>query len=114
MKALISNKEDTALAITIVGDLQLENKNLKNEINNIKVNFDVYKEYAEEQARKEKRAITLGNIMIPATTVPMIIAGSVLMATNNDYGKPIFYTGVGLLVGCELVWNGGHFMFKIW
>ena len=55
MKALISNKEDTALAITIVGELQTENSNLKNEINNIKVNFDAYKEYAEEQARKEKR-----------------------------------------------------------
>lgn len=114
MKALISNKEDTALAITMVGELQAENGNLKNEINNIKVNFDIYKEYAEEQIRKEKRAIALGNIIIPATTVPMIIAGSVLMATNNDYGKPILYTGVGLLVGCELVWNGGHFIFKIW
>lgn len=114
MKALISNKEDTALAITIVGELQAENGNLKNEINDIKVKFDAYKEYAEEQARKEKRAIALGNIMIPATTISMIVAGSVLMATNNDFGAPIFYTGVGLLVGCELVWNGGHFIFKFW
>jgi hypothetical protein len=114
MKALISNKEDTALAITMVGELQTENGNLKNEINNIKVNFDAYKEYAEEQARKEKMAITMGNVMIPVVTVPMIVVGSVLTATNNDYGKPVLYTGLGLLVGCELVWNGGHFIFKIW
>jgi hypothetical protein len=114
MKALISNKEDTALAITIVGDLQLENKNLKNEIENINVQFKNYKEYAEDCIKKEEKAIIMGNILIPIATVPLIISGSILMATNNDYGKPMFYTGVGLLVGCEMVWNGGHFIFKIW
>ena len=56
----------------------------------------------------------MGNILIPIATVPLIISGSILMATNNDYGKPMLYTGVGLLVGCELAWNGGHFIFKIW
>jgi len=114
MKALVSNKEDTQEAIKIVGELTEENNNLKNELNNIKVDFEIYKEYAEEQKRKEKSAIVMGNVIIPISTVPMIITGAILMVSNNDYGKPVFYTGLGLLIGCELVWNGGHLIFKIW
>lgn len=114
MKALISNKEDTALAISMIGELQEEKDNLKTEVKTLHEQFNAYVEFADSCIKKEKRAMIVGNIMIPATTVPMIVAGSVLMATNNDFGAPVLYSGIGLLVGCELVWNGGHFIFKVW
>lgn len=61
-----------------------------------------------------KRALIATNIIIPVATIPMVFTGAILMVSNNDYGKPVFYTGLGLLIGCELVWNGGHLIFKIW
>lgn len=114
MKCLESNKEDTANALEVIGELQEEKDLLKLQLNNIRLEFNQYKEFAEEAARKEKMAMTVGNVIIPATTIPMIIAGSILTATNNDYGKPILYSGLGLLIGCEIVWNGGHLIFHFW
>lgn len=114
MKCLESNKEDTANALEVLGLMQEENDTLKVQISTIRKEFDTYKEFAEDAKKKEKMAITVGNIIIPVATVPMIVAGSVLTATNNDYGKPVLYTGLGLLVGCEITWNGGHFVFHIW
>ena len=99
-KALISNKEDVSTAIAEMGVLYEQVKLLNEKITYLEI--------------RQKRAFATTNIIIPITTLPMIITGSVLMATNNDYGKPVFYTGVGLLVGCEVVWNGGHFIFKLW
>lgn len=113
-KALISNKEDTALAIEIIGDITEENTKIKEENNNIKKINENLKEVIVDYEQKQKRTNAVVNIIIPATTVPMIISGAVLMATDNDYGKPVFYTGLGLLVGCELVWNGGHLVFHVW
>lgn len=99
-KALESNKDDVSYII----DLFVEAYGEVQELN----------EYVAVCKTREKRNEIMVNIMIPVATVPMIVTGGILMATNNDFGKPVLYTGVGLLVGCELVYNGGHFIFKIW
>lgn len=114
MKCLESNKEDTANAIEIIGEMTEYENTLKLQINDINTQFSAYKEYTEECKKREKRAIIVGNIIIPITTIPMIVTGGILMAANNDMGKPVFYTGCGLLVGCEVVWNGGRFIFTLW
>lgn len=99
-KALQSNKEDTSVAIEELGNIFSE--------------YQKYKELAANAENRLRRAYVTGNIMIPAISLPLIITGSVLMATNNDYGKPVLYSGLGALIGCELIWNGGHLIFKVW
>ena len=114
MKALESNKEDTALAIAIIGDITEENNKIKEEAANLKKMTESLEEVVADYKKKQERANIVANIAIPVATVPMIISGAVLTATNNDLGKPILYTGLGCLVGCELVWNGGHFVLHLW
>lgn len=99
-EALVSNKDDTSTIISELGIVYEQVKSLS--------------ERARLLEAMSKRANIAVEIIIPITTVPMIVSGAVLMATNNDYGKPLLYTGVGLLVGCEVVWNSGHFIFHIW
>ena len=99
-KALQSNKEDTANAIEELGNLYNE--------------YLYYKELVALSEARLKKSYIAGNIIIPTATIPMMAFGGILMATNNDLGKPMFYTSAGLLLSCELVWNGGHLVFKLW
>ena len=100
-KALISNKEDTHEVISILGDMQEE--------------LDRYKIYLNEIEKKAKRADLFVQILIPTLSVPMIVNGIYLYANGNEnYGKVCMYGGAIMLVGAELVWNGGKFVLKIW
>ena len=100
-KALISNKEDTHEVISILGEMQ-------EELNN-------YKTYINELEKKAKYTDTFVQILIPTLSVPMIVNGIYLYANGNEnYGKLCIGSGVVMLVGAELVWNGGKFILKIW
>ena len=100
-KALISNKEDTHEVISILGEMQ-------EELNN-------YKTYINELEKKAKCTDTFVQILIPTLSVPMIVNGIYLYANGNEnYGKLCIGSGVVMLVGAELVWNGGKFILKIW
>lgn len=114
MKALESNKEDTENAIIVIGNMQEEIETLTVQLDNAKSQFNYYKEYAEECLAKEKRSIIATNIIIPLTTIPIMVFGGVLLASNNDFGKPVLYSGLGLFIGCEVIYNGGHWVFKLW
>lgn len=99
-QALESNKEDVSYLVDLFAETFEEVQRLENIL-------------AQEKS-KEKRTEVLVNVMIPTTTLPMIISGGILMATDNDLGKPVLYTGLGLLFGCEIVYNCGHFIFNLW
>lgn len=114
MVALKSNKEDTANAIEIIGEMQEVNETLTVQLNDAKNQFEFYKEYAEECLAKEKRSVIATNVIIPLTTIPIMVLGGILMASNNDFGKPVLYSGLGLFFGCEIIYNGGHWVFKLW
>lgn len=99
--ALLSNKEDTHEVISILGDMQEE--------------LDKYKIYISEIEKKAKRTDLFVQILIPTLSVPMIANGIYLYANGNeDYGKVCMYGGAIMLIGAELVWNGGKFVLKIW
>lgn len=100
-KALTSNKEDTHEVISILGEMQEE--------------LNKYKIYINEVEKKAKRTDTFVQILIPTLSVPMIANGIYLYANGNEsYGKLCIGSGVIMLVGAELVWNGGKFILKIW
>ena len=93
--ALTSNKEDTHEVISILG-------NMNEEISKI-----------NEQKKLANKFI---QIAIPTTTVPLIVSGAYLyFATDEkDLGKSMMICGGGLLIGGEIIWNGGKFILKIW
>ncbi len=93
--ALTSNKEDTHEVINILG-------NMTEEISKI----NKQKELADKFIR----------LVIPTTTIPLIASGAYLYFATDEknLGKLMMMCGGGLLIGGELVWNGGKFIFKIW
>ena len=93
--ALNSNKEDTHEVISILG-------NMNEEISKI-----------NEQKKLANKFI---QIAIPTTTVPLIVSGAYLyFATDEkDLGKTLSICGGALLIGGEIIWNGGKFILKIW
>jgi hypothetical protein len=93
--ALNSNKEDTHEVINILG-------NITEEISKI----NKQKELADKFIQ----------IIIPTTTIPLIASGAYLYFGTDEkaLGKTLIYCGGGLLIGGELIWNGGKFILKIW
>jgi hypothetical protein len=93
--ALNSNKEDTSEVINILG-------NMTEEISKINKQKELTNKFIQ--------------IAIPTTTLPLIVSGAYLyFATDEkDLGKLMMMCGGGLLIGGELVWNGGKFILKIW
>lgn len=93
--ALNSNKEDTHEVINILGDMSEEIAKMNKQ-----------KEFTNKFVQ----------IAIPTTTVPLIVSGVYLyFATDEkDLGKVLMYCGGGLLIGGEIIWNGGKFVLRIW
>lgn len=93
--ALTSNKEDTHEVINILGDMNEEISKISKQ-----------KELADKFIR----------LVIPTTTIPLIASGTYLYFTTDEktLGKTLMYCGGGLLIGGELIWNGGKFILKIW
>lgn len=93
--ALNSNKEDTHEVINILGDMEVEIAKINKQ-----------KELSDKFIQ----------ITIPTTTLPLIMSGLYLyFATDEkELGKIITTSGCILLIGSELVWNGGKFILKIW
>lgn len=93
--ALNSNKEDTQEVINLLG-------NMTEEISKIN--------------KQKKLTNKFVQIAIPTTTLPLIASGAYLYfgTDEKELGKLMMVYGGGLLIGGELVWNGGKFILKIW
>lgn len=93
--ALNSNKEDTHEVINILGEMSEEIAKMNKQ-----------KEFTDKFVQ----------IAIPTTTIPLIISGAYLyFATDEkELGKVLTASGCVLLIGGEIVWNGGKFILKIW
>lgn len=99
-KALQSNKEDTSVAIQELGNLYTE--------------YQALQELVALSQKRLNHAYVAGNVIIPTIAIPLVIVGSILTYENNDYGKPVLYSSLGILGGAMLVWNSGHLIFKVW
>lgn len=93
--ALNSNKEDTHEVISLLGDLSEE---------------------ITKMNKQKKLSDKFIQFSIPIMTVPLIVSGTYLyfITDEKDLGKVLMCCGGGLLIGGELIWNGGKFVFKIW
>lgn len=93
--ALDSNKEDTREVINILGNMSEEIAKMNKQ-----------KEFTNKFVQ----------IAIPTTTLPLIVSGAYLYfgTDKKTLGKTLMCCGGGLLIGGELVWNAGKFIFKIW
>ena len=67
------------------------------------------------------RAYIAGNIIIPVVGGLAIFTSGMLVANSDEnslisqkLATDLLYASIFTTVGCEIVWNGGHLIFKWW
>lgn len=99
--ALLSNREDTDSALALAGEFYEKAKALEERV-----------AYAE---RKNKNSTIYANVVTPIPGLIFMVQGFIEMGKGNtDYGWRLFEIGAITLVGMEVVYQGGHWLFKIW
>lgn len=99
--ALISNNEDLGTVINELGELSVE--------------LSEYKAYVNSLKLRMTRNEIIVNTIIPITTLPLVGFGVYdILNDNKVKGNFELYSGIGLFVGAELIYNGGHFILKLW
>lgn len=113
-KALDSNREDTHNALIELGFAQ-------EKIDTITIQKDILsqqiismKELQAENEKRLKNCYTIGNITVPLVPIGLIITGACVYNSNNQLGKNLISAGGISLIGFELVYQGGHFVFRWW
>lgn len=100
-QALISNKEDTSSLLILLGES--------------KQDLQIIKEKIALVEAREKRNTILMNIMIPTlSSIPIIIGGIEMANDNTDRGWNYIKVGAFTLLGAELVYQGGKWVFHLW
>ncbi len=109
-----SNKEDTHNALIELGFAQ-------EKIDAITIQKDILsqqimsmKELQAENEKRLKNCYTIGNITVPLVPIGLIITGACVYNSNNQLGKDLISAGGISLIGFELVYQGGHFVFRWW
>ena len=99
--ALISNNEDLGVVIEELGTLSKE--------------LSDYKSYVDSLKLRVTRSEIIVNTVIPLTSLPLIGFGVYDVLNDNTIrGSAELYGGLGLFICAELIYNGGHFILKLW
>lgn len=100
-QALISNKEDIGVANALASEFYEKAKALEERV-----------ACAE---RRDRNAMIYSEIVTPIPGLILMTAGFIEMGCGNtDVGWNLVKTGAITLVGMELIYNGGRWVFKIW
>ena len=85
-----------------------ENKKLKEE----------WQDHLKIDSENEKRfnnLYQLGNIIVPLVPISLLTACGICYLNGKDeLGKNFLYAGCASLIGFEILYQGGHFIFKVW
>lgn len=99
-EALLSNKDDTSNAIAIAGEFYQQVKSLEERV-----------AFAE---KRSKNNYIYGNIVTPIPGLMLMTYGLIEMGKGNtDFGWKFVTAGAVTLLGMELIYQGGKWIFKI-
>jgi hypothetical protein len=114
-KALESNKEDTKNAINLFGEALEYNSLILEENRKLKEDWQNHLKLDAENEKRFNNLYQFGNVIIPLIPISLFVTSGICYLNNNsDLGKGFLYAGCISLVGLEIVYQGGHFILKIW
>jgi len=114
-KALESNKEDTKNAINLFGEALEYNSLILEENKKLKEEWQNHLKLDAENEKRFDNLYQFGNVIIPLVPVTLLTASGIFYLNKmDDLGKGFLYAGCISLVGLEVVYQGGHFIFKVW
>ncbi len=110
----MSNKEDTENAIIQLGIALEEKDKIINENNLLKKDLNSQLEINSELNRRNSNLYKYGNFITPLLPIGLMTAGGILIYNNKiNLGENLFLIGGITLISFELVFQSGHWMFKI-
>lgn len=114
-KALESNKEDTKNAINLFGEALEYNSLILEENRKLKEDWQNHLKLDAENEKRFDNLYQFGNVIIPLIPISLFATSGICYLNNkNDWGKGFLYAGCISLVGLEIVYQGGHFILRIW
>ena len=114
-KAMESNKEDTKNAINLFGEALEYNSLILEENKKLKEEWQNHLIIDSENERRFNNLYQLGNIIVPLVPISLLAAcGICYLNSKDELGKNFLYAGCASLIGFEILYQGGHFIFKIW
>lgn len=48
------------------------------------------------------------------SAVPVVLGSIEYCNGNNERGKDYMWTGLGMFLGAQVIYQGGHWIFQIW
>lgn len=96
----MSNKEDTSYMIALLGEAAEKAEKLEVRIHELEIQL--------------KRNFWFSTIGISLMSLAPIAIGAIEYSKGDVYGKDYMWAGLGLFIGAQLVYQGGHWLFKFW
>lgn len=110
-----SNKEDTKNAINLFGEALEYNSLILEENKKLKEEWQNHLIIDSENDKRFNNLYQLGNIIVPLVPISLLAASGICYLNRKDeLGKNFLYAGCASLIGFEILYQGGHFIFKIW
>lgn len=114
-KIALSQNEDIKLLIETINETKGDADTLAQQLNLCLVLEQQQREEIEYLKNKDKNSYIYGNIITTVPGLMLMTYGFIEMGNGNtDKGWRFFEAGAVTLVGLELVYQGGHWLFRIW
>lgn len=118
-KALLSNKADTENAIELFGLAQEQIEIISNEKEQLKKEWAMHLELDAEKDKRLQNSYIAGSVLSSLPGIALITTGLVYLSNIDDQiklqqGWQYITYGAVSLVGFELVYQGGHWLFRWW
>jgi len=114
-KALLSNKGDTENAIELFSAALEEVEIIKKEKELLEFEWNEHQKLDYERDRRFSNLYTLGNFLVPLAPIGVAVC-SIIPFSQGDIrtGTTMLYSAGISLISLELIYQGGHFIFKFW
>ena len=114
-KAILSNKEDTEAAIELFSSALEEVEEIKKQKELLEFQWQEHLKLDYEKDKRFSNLYTLGNILVPLAPIGVGIC-SIIPFSQGDIrtGTTMLYSAGISLISLELIYQGGHFIFKFW
>lgn len=118
-KALLSNKIDTENAIELFGEAQDQLRIAIEENAKLKQEWKAHLELDAEIDKRFKNSFAVGTVTSALPGITLITIGMIKLSNVEDQDElkqswQYVTYGAIALVGVELVYQGGHWIFRIW
>lgn len=114
-QALQSNNENLGPILSELGDMSQRALVAENKLKELEVKAEQLEQKMANLERQIKNNFWFSTAGITLFSVAPVILGTIEYCNGNEQrGKDYMWTGLGMFLGGQLIYQGGHWIFQIW